>query len=85
MAIRCKFKLDSIKRTANGGAYIEMFPVSSGSEENKQFYSEENKQFYKYTPSGQLVFGTVNEAVADQLKLGAEYYIDITPTDAPAT
>jgi len=71
MSVRCKFKLESIKRTASNGASIEMTPVASG--------SEENKQFFKWTPSGRIEFATVNEAAIEKLEIGKEYYIDITP------
>jgi hypothetical protein len=46
--------------------------------------SPENDQFFKYTPSGQLRLGTVNRAAADQLHVGLEYYLDLTPAPAPA-
>jgi hypothetical protein len=48
-----------------------MAPVTSG--------SDENKSFWKWTPSGELKFQCLNEAAVEQLELGAEYYIDITP------
>lgn len=77
MSVRCKFVVSSITRRkhwdkSKGDIFdIEMNPVSSG--------SDENKAFYEATPSGQIKFGTVNQAAAEQLELGAEYYVDITP------
>jgi hypothetical protein len=74
MSIRCKFKLDSITKSVSSGvevASIAMTPVTSG--------SEENKAFWKWTPSGQLVVATVNAEAVAGLKLGGEYYLDITP------
>lgn len=71
MPIRCKFRLDSVTRTAAYGASLE-FNAVMGS-------SEENKKFFKYTPNGQLNVHTVNEEAIAELKLGGEYYLDITP------
>ena len=36
----------------------------------------ENDAFFKYTPSGQITFGTVNGAAADYFEVGAEYYVN---------
>jgi hypothetical protein len=41
--------------------------------------SAENKEFFKWTPSGSLTLSSINTAIADQLAVGAEYYIDISP------
>jgi len=71
MSVRCKFKVDSVTKTATNGATVAMSPVSTG--------SDENKKFFKWTPSGELKFQTINDEAADQLVPGAEYYIDITP------
>ena len=43
--------------------------------------SEENKQFFKWTPSGNLVFGTINEDALAMFEPGKEYYLDITPCE----
>lgn len=71
-SVRCKFKVDSVE-PAEGEAVatVRMSAVTTG--------SAENEAFWKYTPSGQLVFSTINLAAAEQLKPGAEFYIDITP------
>ena len=77
MSVRCKFTVISVTRRkhwdrAKGDLFdIEMHPVSSG--------SDENKAFYEATPNGAIKFGTVNQAAAESLELGAEYYIDISP------
>jgi hypothetical protein len=55
-----------------------MFPVTSG--------SPENDQFFRYTPSGALTLGTINQAAFDQFVAGAEYYVDVSrvpPAVAP--
>ena len=75
---RCKMKLVSI----SGGFYnddksrtVTFTPVTSGSDENKQFFAA--------TPSGKLEF-TVSAKAAeslglDQGRIGSEFYVDITP------
>ncbi len=67
--IRAKFKVNSILQKVEG-CEIEMFPVITG--------SEENKSFFKYTPAGQLKMSVVNIEVAEQFKPGDEFYIDFT-------
>jgi hypothetical protein len=52
---------------------LTLYPVTSG--------STENEQFYKYTPTGELKLGTVVQSVGDQFEVGKTYYIDITPAD----
>ena len=85
MNIRCKFKVDSIERMLGYGARnekgeypptelrtIKMSPVYGNGDP-----SHENTRFWQATPSGQIVFSTVNSEAADTLELDAEYYIDI--------
>ena len=85
MNIRCKFKVDSIERTQGYGTKnekgeypltelrtVKMSPVYGNGDPN-----HENTRFWGATPSGQIVFSTVNAAAADSLELGAEYYVDI--------
>jgi hypothetical protein len=50
-----------------------MRPVTSGSEENKSFYS--------YTPGGELKLEVVRKEMASEFEPGEEYYIDISTTD----
>jgi len=66
-----KVKVESLELYGDGGGSVRMTPVISG--------SPENEQFFKWTPSGKIEFGTVNKAVMDQLTLGAEMYVDISP------
>jgi hypothetical protein len=93
MTIRCKFKVDTIKRIQSSkskqdenGKWISE-PVEMRSVEMSPVYSTdpatENKQFWDATPSGQLRFDTVNLKAVEGLELGAEYYIDITPAPKP--
>jgi hypothetical protein len=52
------------------GTVIKLSPVMDG--------SAENKEFYKYSPSGAIELGTVNEAAAAMFEVGKEYYVDFT-------
>lgn len=70
--VRCKFKCTS-KIQHEAGYEIHMAPVTGG--------STENEKFFKWTPSGGLNFGTINEDAAKQFEPGKEYYIDITPCE----
>jgi hypothetical protein len=71
--VRAKYKVASKTYTKNGPneealCSIKLFPVTTG--------SKENADFFKWTPSGSMDLGTVNQAAADALELGAEYFID---------
>ena len=66
---RCKFKCMSKTQTTEG-FNVRFAPVTGG--------SDENKAFFKWTPTGQLEFGTINEEAAADFIPGEEYYIDIT-------
>lgn len=46
---------------------IQMYPVTSG--------SEENKKFYKWSPSGELKLTTINPSAAEQFIPGEEKFI----------
>jgi hypothetical protein len=88
MSVRLKFTVAEHKSslTAVRGADGEwkqqrigtviLRPVTSG--------SAENQQFYQWTPSGQIEFGTINEAALDALPLGAEVYVALDVA-TPAT
>lgn len=53
------------------GTVVKLNPVMDG--------SAENKEFYKYSPSGSIELGTVNEAASAMFEIGKEYYVDFTP------
>ena len=70
--VRAKFICDS--KTENRGEFsIILMPVTSG--------SKENEEFYKYTPWGRLELGGLKKEIADGMKVGGEYYIDITAAE----
>lgn len=71
MAVRAKFKVQSVTEVEGGFKSVKLFPVTSG--------SPENAEFFKWTPSGSIDMGTINEAAAEQFKPGQEFYVDFTP------
>jgi hypothetical protein len=70
--VRAKFYVTEIVQTVNGGR-VKMMPVTSG--------GPENEQFFKWTPSGSLDMGTINEEALKQFSPGQECYIDFTPIE----
>ena len=77
MSVRAKFKVTRIERSLwRKGVEVQtivLLPVTSG--------SEENAQFYESTPSGEVKLGTVNAEAAAQFELEGEYYIDFTKAE----
>lgn len=69
--VRCKFICQEVAKTLHGGHRVALGVVSSG--------SEENKEFFKYTPAGSLSFQSINDAAVAHFEPGKEYYIDISP------
>ena len=55
---------------SDGGGTVRLSPVVNG--------SAENEQFYKYTPGGNLILSTINQAAFDQFEVGKEYYVDVS-------
>lgn len=71
--IRAKMVCGSVEKTGydeNEQYSIRLTPVTSG--------SEENEKFYKYTPGGTVIMEVVSPEVAQNFKVGAEYYLDFT-------
>lgn len=52
---------------------VKLSPVVTG--------SDENNAFFEATPSGQIQFGTINEAVLAEFEPGKSYYVDISPAE----
>jgi len=83
MSVRAKFRVNMVTPYAAQGQEakatefrIDMAPVYDSNPES------ENAKFYKATPWGQITLGTVNAAVAEQLKVGSFVYVDFTPAEA---
>ena len=89
-AVRVKFRVQSIKREKNYDGkelqIIALYPVTSGSEENKKFYAYTPSGHIElaYTPSGHIELGTVNGEAAKAFDLGGEFYVDFTPAPPPS-
>ncbi len=77
MSVRAKFRLQEyttrIDHTGKELRTLILYPVTSG--------SEENKKFYEYTPSGKLELGTVNPEAWAKFEIGKSYYVDFTPAE----
>lgn len=75
MKVRAKFFVFSVTRVTGGAVNVVLSPVTSG--------SEENKDFWKYTPSGKLEMSmTAGIPAADAFEPGQEFYLDFTPVTA---
>lgn len=73
---RAKFYVSSLTKQKMGqlgdiGTVVVLNPVMTG--------SKENEDFYKWTPSGKIEMGTLNEKSAGVFEIGKEFYIDFTP------
>lgn len=86
MSVRAKFQVNTIsaprqatrfhgngKTTQEDVIDISLYPVTTGSDENKEFYAN--------TPGGSIQLQTVNLEAAKQFEQGKEYYIDFTPAE----
>lgn len=65
--VRAKFRCESKTQYANGQT-LKFLPVTCG--------SAENEKFFKWTPSGLIEIGTINNEAAEQFIPGKEYYVD---------
>ena len=70
MSVRAKFKCTQVEKQPHGGASLAFEAVTQG--------SPENEEFFKFTPTGQLCLGTVNEEAIEQFEVGKEYYLDLS-------
>lgn len=73
MVVQAKFKVESLQVNEDGGGTVHLRPVTSG--------SDENADFYKYTPGGDITLSTINPKAMSAFELGAEYYVDFTRAD----
>lgn len=77
MSVRAKMvcvrKTNAVDQESGKGGTVVLRPVVSG--------SAENESFYQYTPSGELVLSTINQAAFEQFDVPKEYYVDITPAN----
>ena len=79
MTVRAKFKVTKLTQTEHWdkqkGAihHVTLMPVTCGSPENAMFYTA--------TPCGEIQLGTINDEAAKHFTLGAEFYVDFTPSE----
>lgn len=72
MKVLAKFKCETIEISGEPeslGFDVRLTPVTSG--------SEENEQFYRYTPGGEFKLYTLNETAGKYFTPGKEYRITI--------
>jgi hypothetical protein len=72
MSVKAKFICNTVSqhkfnRQDLGSATVILTPVTSG--------SEENKEFWQYTPSGKVEMTIKNEAALKYFAAGEEYYL----------
>ena len=70
----CTSKAITNEGTEDEGFQIGLDAVTSG--------SEENENFFKMTPAASMNLSTINPKAAEQFEVGKEYYIDFSPADA---
>lgn len=75
MMTRAKFYVCSLTKQKMGqqgdiGTVVSLSPVTTG--------SKENTEFYKWTPSGKIELGTLNEQSAAMFEIGKEYFVDFS-------
>jgi hypothetical protein len=67
-ASRAKFLVRSRQEDCTGTYSVNLLPVVGG--------SEENARFYQATPSGEIVLGGLQPAVAHQFMPGKQFYVN---------
>lgn len=72
MATRAKFQVSERLETPSGYR-VTLQPVTAT--------SEENASFFKYTPTGKLEMGLVQQETAEQFTPGKQFYIDFTEAE----
>jgi hypothetical protein len=76
MSIRCKMQLENVFAQTWGGAKA-IFRCTYD-----QALCDEDRAFQKATPTGMAEFQIDNPKAAEQLVIGAYYYVDFTPVAA---
>jgi len=73
MITRAKVKCIKIELHESGGRIV-LNPVTAT--------NEENSKFFKWTPSGSIDLGIVNQDTIGNFIPGNEYYVDFIPVEA---
>ncbi len=74
MAIRCKMRLDNIFRHSQWGGLTAFFSC-----QYDEKLAKEDVSFQRATPTGTAEFVIDNPKAAEQLEIGAFYYVDFHP------
>lgn len=81
MAVRAKFKVHSVMKSAGWNGQKEVHTVKltavSGS-------SDENARFYAATPSGSIELTAVRQDIGELFPIGGEFYVDFMPAPVAA-
>lgn len=72
MTTRAKFTVCKTTQFKDGYE-VTLTPVIGG--------SPENESFFKWTPTGSITMGLVNESTAKQFVVGESYYVDFTKAE----
>ena len=80
MAIKAKFRCVE-KMSRSSASPYDANPSAVGSEHVvlQALTGEENKEWSKWTPSGRLEMEINNPAAVEQLQVGKDYYLEISP------
>jgi len=77
MSVRAKFRVSNVRQDSEGKANgFTLSPVYDPNPES------ENGRFFSATPGGTVDMWVTRPEVAEQFKLGAEFYIDFTQAEA---
>lgn len=76
--VRAKFTVTKVSKVSWNPSMVEveLSPVCADG-------IPENERFHKYTPAGTLRMSIDNPPAADVFLLGASFYVDFTPVEAP--
>lgn len=69
--VRAKFRVTE-KTQHQSGFIVKLQAVYDDNPDS------ENGKFFKYTPSGEIVLQTLNEAAADEFIVDRQYYVDFS-------
>ena len=76
--VRCKMILtERNERKSGASEKVVGLKFSVVGSYTKAGLTQEDQDFFKWTPYGELSFGTINYEAAEGLELGTEYYVDI--------
>lgn len=92
--VRAKFKVERFEITQYKRKKDEKLPWTDDNVETMEMRTiimnpvygnsdpeHENTKFWKYSPSGELKLGVVNQEVWPHFQLGKEMYLDFTPAE----